>query len=164
MTEKKKPNFLRRSVDRYSKLGLRRKKKQVWRKPKGRDNKMREKRRGYMSVVSIGYGTDKKVKGMIEEKKPVIVNNLKDLEKVGKENIVVIGKIGARKKLEIIKEAEKKKIEIANVNSKKFVKKVERKKKFKKKADEEKKIETKKKVKTEKKEAKESKEVKEEEK
>jgi len=35
--------FLRRTWSRYSKLGRKRKKKQKWRKPTGRDNKMREK-------------------------------------------------------------------------------------------------------------------------
>jgi ribosomal protein L32E len=40
-----KRKFLRRIWSRYSKLGKKRKKKQVWRKPRGRDNKMREKRK-----------------------------------------------------------------------------------------------------------------------
>ena len=66
--------FLRRTSNRYSKLGRKRKKKQVWRKPKGRDNKMREKRRGYPAVVSIGYKKGK-------HKTQIIINNVKDLEK-----------------------------------------------------------------------------------
>ena len=53
--KKKKPKFLRRTWSRYSKLGKQRKKKQIWKAPKGRDNKMREKRKGYPAVVSIGY-------------------------------------------------------------------------------------------------------------
>ena len=78
--------FLRRSSDRYVKLGLRRKKNQQWRKPTGRDNKMREKRRGYPAVVQVGYIKDKDVRGKVKEKIPVKVHNLKDLEKIGKEN------------------------------------------------------------------------------
>ena len=38
--------FKRRIWNRYSKLGKKRKKKQVWRRPTGRDNPMREKKRG----------------------------------------------------------------------------------------------------------------------
>ena len=50
-----KNKFLRRTSNRYGKLGKNRRKKQVWKKPRGRDNKMREKRRGYPQVVSIGH-------------------------------------------------------------------------------------------------------------
>jgi len=115
-----KRKFLRRSNDRYSKLGLRRKKKQKWRKPTGRDNKMREKRRGYMSVVSIGYKKPK------DNKEKIIIRNLKDLEGVGKGNIAIVGNVGKKKRIEIAKKAEKKKIKIQNMNTKKFMKKIEK--------------------------------------
>ena len=74
--------FIRRIWGRYSKLGKRRKKKQVWRRPTGRDNKMREKRRGYPSIVSIGYQKGKELKGKVQGKRPVRVENIKDLEKI----------------------------------------------------------------------------------
>ena len=45
--------FLRRTWSRYSKLGKRRKKKQVWRKPTGRDNKMREKRKRNGKLIAF---------------------------------------------------------------------------------------------------------------
>lgn len=121
--------FLRRTWNRYSKLGKGRKKKQVWRKPKGRDNKMREKRKGYPKVVSIGYGNKKKKVGLINDKKKVIVRNLGDLEKIKKNEIVIIGSIGERKRLEIVKRAKENKIEIYNLNIKKFMKKIDNKKK-----------------------------------
>ena len=74
--------FLRRDWNRNPNLGKGRKKKQVWRKPKGRDNKMREKRRGYPSVVSQGHGKDKSQKGKIIGKKPIVVYNEKDLDRI----------------------------------------------------------------------------------
>jgi ribosomal protein L32E len=123
MNIKKKPKFLRRTSARLSKLGKRRKKKQVWRRPTGRDNKMREQRRGKPAVVAIGYSTEKKIKGKINEKNPILVNNLKELGKANKENIVILGNIGKKKKIEIVKKAEELKIEIANLNIKKFLKK-----------------------------------------
>ena len=46
--------FLRRTWDRYSKLGKGRKKLQKWRKPSGRDNKIREKKKGHSRLVDIG--------------------------------------------------------------------------------------------------------------
>lgn len=115
--------FLRRIWRRYSKLGRGKKKKQKWRRPKGRDNKMREKRRGYPKTVSIGYGNEKKFRGKIENKIPLRVFNVKDLEKAKPENIILLGKIGKKKKIEIIEKAKEKKIEIYKINTKKFLKK-----------------------------------------
>jgi len=115
--------FLRRTWDRYNKLGKGRKKKQVWRRPKGRDNKMREKRKGYPIVVSVGYK-----KKMSERKRIRVVRNIEDLEKIKKNEIVIIGNIGKKKKVEIAKKATKMKIPIQNINIKKFLKKSEKQK------------------------------------
>lgn len=117
------PNFLRRGWFRYSKLGKGRKNKQVWKRPAGRDNKMREKRRGYPVIVSIGYGTEKQERGMIEGKKPVKIMTIKDLEKMKKNEIGILGKLGKKKTLEIAKIAEKSGAKFSNLNVKKFLKK-----------------------------------------
>jgi large subunit ribosomal protein L32e len=124
--------FVRRTSSRYSKIGLRRKKKQVWRRPTGRDNKMREKRRGYPAVVSLGFRTEKKIRGQIGDKAPVMVKNIQDLEKVTKKDIAVLGKVGKKKKLEIAKKAKAKGIEFSNLNVKQLLKKAERSEKAKK--------------------------------
>jgi large subunit ribosomal protein L32e len=118
----KKPKFLRRGWSRYSKLGHKRKNKQVWRRPSGRDNKMRDKRRGYPAVVSVGFKRDKKLRNTYEGKILILVNNVKDLEKLQKNEVVLIGKIGKKKKLEVIKAAHEKKLEIHKMNSEKFLK------------------------------------------
>jgi large subunit ribosomal protein L32e len=110
--------FLRRIWTKYSKLGRGRKKKQKWKKPKGRDNKMREKRRGYPKTVNIGYGNSKK---MMEKTK--IIRNIKDLENISPKSAIIIGNIGKKKKLEIIRKAQEKNMVIKNVNAKKFLKK-----------------------------------------
>ena len=116
------PKFLRRIWSRYSKLGKKRKKKQVWRKPTGRDNKMREKRKGYPAVVSIGYKADKNSRGTIKGKEQILVKNLKDLEKVKDNEIAIIGSVGKKKKLEIAEKAKDMKIQIYNLNAKKYLK------------------------------------------
>ena len=108
--------FLRRTWRRYSKLGLRRKNKQKWRRPTGRDNKMRERRKGYPKRVEIGFGRNKKLKGTVGGKKVVTVNNMKELEKVKKNEIIVLGKIGKKKKMELVKKAKEKNIEIYRLN------------------------------------------------
>ena len=129
MNTKKKPKFLRRKLTAYSKLGKRRKKKQVWRKPTGRDNKMREKLKGRPATVSIGYRSDKIARGMIEKKVPVQISNIAQLKKLRENEVPVLANVGMKKKIEIAKEAEKMKIEIHNLNSKRFLKEVENKKK-----------------------------------
>jgi len=110
--------FLRRTWKRYPKLGKRRKKKQLWRKPTGRDNKMREKRKGYPRVVSIGYKKSKKL-----EKNIVVIRNIKDLGSIKKNEMIIIGKVGKKKKIDILKKARERKISIQNINTEKFLKK-----------------------------------------
>ncbi|MCH8945800.1 MAG: 50S ribosomal protein L32e [Nanoarchaeota archaeon] len=116
--------FLRRTWDRYSKLGKKRKKKQKWRRPTGRDNKMREKTKGHPKVVSVGYKKSKKMK----KKNQIVVRNILELEKVKKNQIVIVGRIGKKKKIEIAKKAKKMKIPLQNLNIEKFLKKLENKK------------------------------------
>ncbi|MFH1503072.1 MAG: eL32 family ribosomal protein [Candidatus Diapherotrites archaeon] len=127
MAERKRPKFLRRTSVRLSKLGKKRKKKQIWRRPTGRDNKMREKRRGKPATVSTGYSTEKSIKGKINGKTPVFVKNIEELKNIGKNQIVTLGKIGKKKKIEIAKKARELKIEIANLNIKKFLRKNDKK-------------------------------------
>lgn len=115
--------FLRRTHNRYSKLGKRRKKKQIWRKPTGRDNKMREKRRGYPSIVSIGYKKDKKSK---DENKVRIIRNVKELETIKKNERIIVGNIGKKKKIEIAKKAKAMKIKLHNLNAEKFLEEIEK--------------------------------------
>lgn len=110
--------FLRRDWKRHSKLGKKRKKKRTWRRPTGRDNKMREKRKGYPRIVQIGY---KKKESKVEE---VFVYNLNDFKKVGtgKGKKVFIGKVGKKKRIEIVKKAKEMKITFENLNIKKLKK------------------------------------------
>lgn len=114
--------FLRRISNRYSKLGKRRKKKQIWRRPTGRDNKMRERRRGYPVRVSIGYKKPKK-------ESSIIILNPKELEKINKKSQIVVGKVGKIKKIEIAKKAKQMKIKLHNLNVDSFLKKNKEKKK-----------------------------------
>ena len=121
--------FLRRGWERYSKLGLRRKKKQVWRRPHGRDNKMREKRKGYGPVVSIGYRNEKATRGKIDKKNAILIKNLNELLKLKAGEIAILAKIGNKKRIEIAKKAQEKKIIIYNLNIDKFLEKENKEKK-----------------------------------
>ncbi len=109
--------FLRRASFRHSKLGKGRKKKQVWRRPTGRDNKMREQIRGKPAVVKIGYRKQ-------ETEKMKVIRNINDIAGLEKGDRVVLGNVGAKKKIELVKNLNERKIDIANLNTKRFLKHV----------------------------------------
>ena len=111
--------FLRRDATRFSKFGKGRGKKAKWRNPTGRDNKIREKRKGHPVAVSIGYGTPKS-----PEKK--IIFNLKEIKSENKNSIFILGKIGKKNKIEIAKYAKENKIKFENFNANKFLKDLEK--------------------------------------
>ena len=111
-----KKKFLRQDTNRYSKLGKKRKKLQKWRRPKGRDSKMRLKRKSYPATVSIGYRTSRKERGKINGKNLVLVHNIKDLQNLRKEDMALLARVGAKKKMELIKFAEEKNIKIINLS------------------------------------------------
>ena len=125
MQEKGNMTFLRRSWYRFSRLGKGRRRKQKWRNPTGRHNKIRKKRKGYSARVSIGYGKDK----TMNRKIPRTIRNPQELEKLGKKESVVIGKIGRKKKIEIAKKMKEMKIQIPGFNAERFIKETESRKK-----------------------------------
>jgi len=121
----KKKKFLRCKWRTYPKLGRGRKKKQKYRKAKGRHNKIREKNRGNPRRVEIGYKQK-----FVKKPEIIVVSNVKQLQNLKNKEIKLSG-IGRKKKLAIIEEARKLNLKIINLNIKKFLKKVEQDKKFK---------------------------------
>lgn len=105
--------FLRRAWWKYKKLG--RKKKLKWRRPKGRDNALRLRKKGYQRAVEIGYRKRKKERGKINNLTPIIIRNIKELNNVGKNEIAIIARVGRKKKNEILKKANEMKIKILNM-------------------------------------------------
>ncbi len=123
-----KKKFIRRDWARFSKLGKKRKKKQVWRRAKGRDNKIREKRKGYPIKVMIGFKQKK------NEVNPITISSLKGLEMIKKGEKIVIGRVGMKKRIEIAKKAKEKGLVFVNMNINKILKKAEKKNKEKEKS------------------------------
>jgi len=126
---KKKPKFLRIGYTQYSKLGLRRKNKQKYRKGKGGENKMRLKMKGHLRNVSIGFRSEKKTRGLVRGLNTVMIYNIEDLKKLKKDEIGIVAKVGNKRKIEIANHALKDNIRLANLNSKKFIEKIEEEKK-----------------------------------
>jgi len=117
----KRKKFIRRDWKKYKKLGENRKKKQKWRRPKGKHNKMREKRTGYPKKVCIGY-RDK------EEKALTRINNLHELTNLKEKKVILAAGIGRKKKIEIIGRCKEMGIGLVNINVKKFMKKINKEK------------------------------------
>lgn len=103
--KRKKPLFLRVQWRRFSRLGARRRKKQKWRYPKGGDSKTRKRKKGYPTRPSIGWRNPKEVRGKIDGKDFVRIENLKDLENLKKGQAIIIASVGKKKREEIIKKA-----------------------------------------------------------
>ena len=114
--------FLRHKWRKYSKLGRGRKKKQKYRKPTGRHNKMRKKMKGNPRKVSIGYKKARKQE--ITER----IVNIKDLEKAKKDAKIILGRVGKKNKIEIVKKAEELGIRFENLNINKFLRDTEKEK------------------------------------
>ena len=101
-----KKKFLRRNWNKYKRLGKGRKKKQIWRRPRGKHSKMRKWRKGYPARVEAGYGSPRKERGKVQGKMPLLVHNIQDLLKATKEHIILVAHVGEKKRKEIIKKAE----------------------------------------------------------
>jgi large subunit ribosomal protein L32e len=126
------PKFQRTKYRAYVKLGSGQKSKLKYKRAKGRHNKTRQKWRGRPPMVEVGYKNKCETRGLIQNKKPMLITNLTELAKATKENIIIVGKIGMKAKIEIAKEIQKKNLETANLNVKKFLKECERELKFRK--------------------------------
>lgn len=120
-------NFVRTKHYAYACLGKRQNSKKKYRRPSGRHNKTRQKWKSRTPMVEVGYKNSESVRGLIEGKMPILISNISELAKVGKNNTIILAKIGARSKYEIVKAAVAKKLEISNLNTDRFIKKMENK-------------------------------------
>ncbi|MAG23995.1 50S ribosomal protein L32e [Candidatus Pacearchaeota archaeon] len=107
--------FVRQETNRHIKLGKKSKSKQSWRKPKGRDSKIRLNRKSYPAKVKIGYQTARK-----EQKEIKVIRNLKDLVPLEKnQQALLSATLGAKKKLDVIKKAQSLGIKLLNLKGEK---------------------------------------------
>ncbi|MHA1835482.1 MAG: 50S ribosomal protein L32e [Candidatus Odinarchaeia archaeon] len=109
--KQKLPKFIRQESWRYKRI------KEAWRRPKGIDNKVRKKRKGFIKMPDIGYRTPKVLRGLHPSgKKEILVNNMQILEKYNPEEYLVrlSSRLGLRKKNLIIEKAEELGFQIIN--------------------------------------------------
>ena len=109
--KKAKPSFTRTNAFKVSRI-----KKDVWRKARGRHNKIRLGMKG-KNRPKVGYGAPSKVKGMhASGKHEVIIQNKDSLKIVDKKEQVarIAASVGRKKRLEIMAEAKTLGIRILN--------------------------------------------------
>lgn len=114
--KKKKPDFVRQESWRYKRL------KENWRRPRGIDNKMRRKIKGWPVTVSVGYRGPKVARGLHPSGyKEVLVHNAEELKKINPktEAVRIAHAVGKRKKARILVEARKRKIRVLNFKEEK---------------------------------------------
>jgi large subunit ribosomal protein L32e len=121
-TKKRKPKFIRKDSYKLSILGKKRKKKQKWRRPRGRHSQVRTKRKGYIIQPSVGWGSPKKVKGFIVNAEISRISTLKELDSFKKGDKIIIAHVGKKKKIDFIKKASEKGIIILNLKPNRYEK------------------------------------------
>ena len=126
--KKRKPTFVRKDSFKMSKLGKQRKKKQKWRRPRGRHSKLREKRTGHMIQPSIGWSSPRAVRGLTGEAKPKLIFNVADMDDLKANEIAIMGKVGKKKRIEIAEKAVAENKLILNVDVKKFLEQIKKEK------------------------------------
>lgn len=99
---RKRPKFVRQESWRYIRL------KENWRRPRGKDSRMRLQKSGSPPLVSIGYGSPKKYRGLhpcgLKEK---IIHNINQLNELDPKiyAIRISSKVGKKKRIEIYEKA-----------------------------------------------------------
>lgn len=107
----KRPEFVRQESWRYIRL------KSKWRKPRGKDSKMRLQKSGAPQLVKVGHRTPRKYRslhpsGYIE----VLISRVEELEKLDPSihAVRIASTIGRLKKMKIMEEAERRGLKILN--------------------------------------------------
>jgi large subunit ribosomal protein L32e len=107
----KRPKFVRQESWRYDRLA------ESWRKPKGKDNKMRKQVSGVPRLVKVGYRGPRKARGLHPSGyTDNLVFNVNDLARLdpAKDAARIGHVVGQRKRLLILAEARSKAIKVLN--------------------------------------------------
>jgi large subunit ribosomal protein L32e len=108
----KKPKFVRAESWKYDRFSV------SWRRPRGLDNKIRRKIKGWPAGVSVGYKGPKIARGLHPSGyREVLVNNVQELSIVdpSTQAIRIAHTVGKRKRALVIAEAKKLNIKILNI-------------------------------------------------
>ena len=108
---KRRPKFVRQESWRYDRLA------ENWRKPKGKDNKMRKQKSGMPAIVKIGYRGPRAARGLHPSGyTDNVIHNTAELARLDpKKDAARIGHtVGKKKRIEIINKAAELGIKVLN--------------------------------------------------
>ncbi|MBI2546864.1 MAG: 50S ribosomal protein L32e [Candidatus Aenigmarchaeota archaeon] len=111
VNKKKNPKFVR-----WLSASLKRV-KSSWRKPKGINSKVAEKRKGKLQMPNVGYRGPRDLRYLHPSGfREVLVSNVDALGKMdaGKEAVRISSSVGNRKRTDILKKAEELKLKVLN--------------------------------------------------
>jgi large subunit ribosomal protein L32e len=120
----KRPEFVRQESWRYDRLAPN------WRRPKGKDNKMRKQVSGVPRLAKVGYKGPRKSRGLHPSGyNDILIFNLKDLTKIDSkvDAVRIAHTVGNKKRIEIVTEATKLKMKILNPGNIEAIKKLPKK-------------------------------------
>jgi large subunit ribosomal protein L32e len=107
----RRPKFIRQESWRYYRLA------ENWRKPKGKDNKMRKQKSGMPAIVKVGYRGPRAARGLHPSGySDNLVHNTAQLATLDpKKDAARIGRtVGKKKRIEIINKAEELGVKVLN--------------------------------------------------
>ncbi len=89
-----------------------------WRKPRGRQNKLRLKKRGYGKPISAGYGSPRATRGLVKGLEPVVIATLAELAalKPKQQGAIILATLGGRKREALLTAAKERGVTILNLN------------------------------------------------
>ncbi len=101
--------FIKHDAVRFKRVGF------SWRKPRGKKNKTKVGKKGHRPMPSKGFMSDRRKRGMIAGRIPVLVHNVNDVQALSDKNIVIIASaVGNKKRNEIVSACDAKKLKIVN--------------------------------------------------
>jgi large subunit ribosomal protein L32e len=109
----RRPKFTRQASYRYWRIG----RWENWRTPRGVQSKQRRHYKYRSTVVSIGFGTPRKVRGLTPTGfRPIIVRTTDDLERldVAKDAAIIARTVGTRRRLALEESARKLGVHLLN--------------------------------------------------
>lgn len=120
--KKRKPTFARKDSNKKKRI-----EDDVWRRPRGVDNKQRLKRKGHKKNPSSGYRSPVAVRGLHKSGLvPVVVTTPTMLAKLTKEHgIIIASTLGGKKRRQVIEFAKKQGFTIVNLNADKELSRID---------------------------------------
>ena len=97
-----RPRFIRQESWRYDRLA------ENWRKPKGKDNKMRKQKSGMPALVKVGYRSPKAARGLHPSGyRDNLIHNINELARLDpkRDAARIAHTVGKKKRIEIINKA-----------------------------------------------------------